>query len=143
MLNALIGRKIGMTQIFVDNGTAIPVTVIEAGPCVVTQLKTEASDGYAAVQIGYGLISTKHATRPELGHLGHGLPTLAAQRRRQQEQNAKARQEARTRQGEANEEATATEAEADEAESQTQSTTKNAPARRRRARAGGGLGPFE
>ncbi len=142
MLNALIGRKIGMTQIFVENGKAIPVTVIEAGPCVVTQLKTEARDGYAAVQIGYGLITTKHATRPELGHLGHALPTLAAQRRRQQEQNAKTRQEARTRQNEASEEA-ATETEADEAESQTQSATKNAPARRRRGRAGGGFGPFE
>ncbi len=81
MLNALLGRKIGMTQVFGPNGTAIPVTVIEAGPCVVTQVKTIARDGYEAVQIGYESTTTKHATRPELGHLGHSLPLLKGQRK--------------------------------------------------------------
>jgi len=53
MLNALLGRKVGMTQVFGPNGTVIPVTVIEAGPCVVTQIKTVPHDGYEAVQIGF------------------------------------------------------------------------------------------
>ena len=53
MLAALLGRKVGMTQVFGPNGTAIPVTVIEAGPCIVTQIKTAARDGYEAVQIGF------------------------------------------------------------------------------------------
>jgi large subunit ribosomal protein L3 len=81
MLNALLGRKVGMTQIFGPNGTAIPVTVIEAGPCVVTQVKTKARDGYEAVQIGYENTTTKRSTRPELGHLGHSLPLLKGQRK--------------------------------------------------------------
>ena len=81
MLNALLGRKVGMTQVFGPNGTAIPVTVIEAGPCVVTQGKTVARDGYEAVQIGFEQATTKHSTRPELGHLGHSLPLLKGQRK--------------------------------------------------------------
>jgi large subunit ribosomal protein L3 len=81
MLNALLGRKVGMTQVFGPNGTAIPVTVIEAGPCVVTQVKTVARDGYNAVQIGFEAATTKHVTRPELGHLGHSLPLLKGQRK--------------------------------------------------------------
>jgi large subunit ribosomal protein L3 len=81
MLNALLGRKVGMTQVFGPNGTAIPVTVIEAGPCVVTQVKTVARDGYEAVQIGFEQATTKHSTRPELGHLGHSLPLLKGQRK--------------------------------------------------------------
>ena len=81
MLNALLGRKVGMTQVFGPNGTAIPVTVIEAGPCVVTQVKTIARDGYEAVQIGYENTTNKHSTRPELGHLGHSLPLLKGQRK--------------------------------------------------------------
>jgi len=85
MLNALLGRKVGMTQVFGPNGTVVPVTVIEVGPCVVTQIKTVARDGYEAVQIGFEQQATnKHATRPELGHLGHSLPLLRAQRRRLQ-----------------------------------------------------------
>lgn len=85
MLNALLGRKVGMTQVFGPNGTVIPVTVIEVGPCVVTQIKTVARDGYEAVQIGFEQqATTKHATRPELGHLGHSLPLLRAQRKRLQ-----------------------------------------------------------
>lgn len=145
MLTGLLGRKIGMTQIFTEGGSAIPVTVVEAGPCTVTQMKTVARDGYEAIQIGYG--TKKNATRPELGHLGHQLPTLAAQRRRQQELRAKTRQEARAR-GEA---AVASETDAEQnleseaEESQTQQTgTHNQQARaRKRGRAGGGLGPFE
>ena len=79
MLNALLGRKVGMTQVFGPNGTAIPVTVIEVGPCIVTQIKTVANDGYEAVQIGFEQTTNK-MTRPALGHLGHSLPLLKAQR---------------------------------------------------------------
>src|ERR1051326_5225714 len=84
MLNAILGRKVGMTQVFGPNGIAIPVTVIEAGPCIVTQIKTAARDGYEAVQLGFENTTNKHATRPELGHLGHSLPWLRGQRRRLQ-----------------------------------------------------------
>jgi len=84
MLNALLGRKIGMTQVFGPNGTVIPVTVIEAGPCVVTQVKTVDRDGYEAVQIGFEQRPVKRAIRPQLGHLGHSLPLLKAQRKRLQ-----------------------------------------------------------
>ncbi|HZS76785.1 MAG TPA: 50S ribosomal protein L3 [Ktedonobacteraceae bacterium] len=93
MLNAILGRKVGMTQVFGPNGQAIPVTVIEAGPCVVTQIKTAARDGYEAIQIGFEQKPAKRAKRPELGHLGHSLPLLKAQRKRlqgyQQEQRGK------------------------------------------------------
>ena len=58
-----------MTQIFDDEGNAIPVTVIEAGPCVITQIKTVETDGYTAVQLGYGAVKGKALTKPELGHL--------------------------------------------------------------------------
>jgi large subunit ribosomal protein L3 len=85
MLSGLLGRKVGMTQVFGPNGTVIPVTVIEAGPCIVTQIKTVAQDGYEAVQIGFEDAHLKSATRPELGHLGHKLPLLKAQRKRLQE----------------------------------------------------------
>ena len=84
MLDAILGRKVGMTQVFGPNGVAIPVTVIEAGPCVVTQIKTAARDGYEAIQIGFEQATTKHTPRPELGHLGHRLPLLKAQRKRLQ-----------------------------------------------------------
>ena len=69
MINGLLGRKIGMTQVFNQAGEAVPVTVIEAGPCVVTQIRTPDRDGYEAVQIGFGDITPKHLTRPEQGHL--------------------------------------------------------------------------
>src|SRR5579862_1023614 len=95
MLSGLLGRKVGMTQVFGSNGIAIPVTVIEAGPCVVTQVKTAAKDGYEAVQLGFG--TAKHATRPALGHLGHSLPQTERQRRKQQQERAKSRQEERER----------------------------------------------
>src|SRR6266849_587094 len=89
MLNALLGRKVGMTQVFGPNGTVIPVTVIEAGPCVVTQIKTVGKDGYEAVQIGFEQATLKSTTRPELGHLGHKLPLLKAQRKRLQDHQQK------------------------------------------------------
>src|SRR5260370_14039451 len=94
MLSGLLGRKVGMTQVFGPNGTAIPVTVIEVGPCVVTQIKTAARDGYESVQIGCEQNTTKNVTRPELGHLGHSLPLLKAQRKavqtyKQQQSKAK------------------------------------------------------
>ncbi len=68
MQKGIIGKKIGMTQIFDDKGNVIPVTVIEAGPCVVVQKKTVENDGYAAVQIGFGDVTAKHLTKPEQGH---------------------------------------------------------------------------
>ncbi|MBW4696636.1 MAG: 50S ribosomal protein L3 [Aphanocapsa lilacina HA4352-LM1] len=64
----ILGRKLGMTQIFDEEGRAIPVTVVEAGPCSVTQVKSEATDGYTAVQLGFGTAREKVLTRPEVGH---------------------------------------------------------------------------
>ncbi|MBW6474036.1 MAG: 50S ribosomal protein L3 [Anaerolineaceae bacterium] len=69
MLKGLIGKKIGMTQIFDENGAAVPVTVIEAGPCYVTQVRTEERDGYTAVQLGYGEAKPKRLTNGQKGHL--------------------------------------------------------------------------
>ena len=68
MTKAIIGKKIGMTQIFDEAGKVVPVTVIEAGPCVVVQKKTTENDGYEAVQIGFGDVSPKHVNKPEAGH---------------------------------------------------------------------------
>ena len=68
MKKAIIGKKVGMTQIFDEKGNVVPVTVIEAGPCVVVQKKTVENDGYAAVQIGFGDISIKNVTKPLKGH---------------------------------------------------------------------------
>ena len=64
----LIGRKVGMTRVFDDEGRSVPVTVLEAGPCPVVQVKSEASDGYSAVQIAYGARKHKRSSRAELGH---------------------------------------------------------------------------
>ena len=64
----IIGKKLGMTQIFAENGAAIPVTVIDAGPCFVVQKKTQATDGYSAVQLGYEDIREKLVTKPRAGH---------------------------------------------------------------------------
>ena len=68
MKKGLIGKKIGMTQIFDENGKMIPVTVIEAGPCVVVQKKTTENDGYEAVQVGYGDVKANKVTKPMGGH---------------------------------------------------------------------------
>ena len=69
MKKAIIGKKVGMTQIFDESGKVIPVTVVEAGPCVVTQKKTIETDGYVAVQLGYGDVAEKKLSKPEAGHL--------------------------------------------------------------------------
>ena len=65
MKKAILATKVGMTQIFNEDGTLIPVTVLQAGPCVVTQVKTEENDGYAAVQVGFGDIREKLVNKPE------------------------------------------------------------------------------
>lgn len=67
MLKAILGKKVGMTQIFTEDGAMIPVTVVEAGPCVVTQVKTEESDGYAAVQVGFGEVRESLVNKPAAG----------------------------------------------------------------------------
>lgn len=69
MKKAIIGRKVGMTQIFDESGKVVPVTVIEAGPCVVTQKKTAEKEGYASVQLGFEDIEERKLTKPEKGHL--------------------------------------------------------------------------
>ena len=77
MLKGLIGKKIGMTQIFDENGAAVPVTLIEAGPCYVTQVRLPEKEGYAAVQLGFGEAKPKRLTSGELGHLTKSeLPPL-------------------------------------------------------------------
>lgn len=77
MFKGLLGKKIGMTQIFDDNGVAIPITVIEAGPCYVTQLRTAEADGYSAVQIGFDEVKPSRITNGEMGHLKrNNLPPL-------------------------------------------------------------------
>jgi large subunit ribosomal protein L3 len=65
----LLGNKIGMTQIFDEFGNIIPVTILKVGPCIVTQVKMKSRDGYDSIQIGYGNVSSKSLTQPELGHL--------------------------------------------------------------------------
>lgn len=69
MAVGILGTKLGMTQIFDETGLAIPVTVVQAGPCTVTQLKTRETDGYTAIQLGYGDCKEKALNRPLLGHL--------------------------------------------------------------------------
>lgn len=68
MKKAIIGKKIGMTQIFDENGKIVPVTVVEAGPCVVVQKKTVETDGYEAVQVGFGEVREKLLNKPKKGH---------------------------------------------------------------------------
>lgn len=72
MEKGIIGKKIGMTQIFDENGNAIPVTVVQAGPCVVVQKKTIDNDGYESVQIGFGDIKSHKVTKPMAGHFAKG-----------------------------------------------------------------------
>jgi large subunit ribosomal protein L3 len=77
MVRGLVGRKLGMTQVFNEEGLAVPVTVIEAGPCVVTQVRTQERDGYEAVQLGFGI--AKKLKKPQAGHVkpsGHQVKTL-------------------------------------------------------------------
>ena len=76
MKKGIIGKKIGMTQIFDEVGNVIPVTIIQAGPCVVSQKKTAAQDGYEAIQLGFEDCKDKHATKAEIGHFAkNGLTT--------------------------------------------------------------------
>jgi len=70
-VQAILARKVGMTQIFDDQGRVVPVTVLSAGPCVVTQIKTIDNDGYSAAQIGFEDVPVRKLTRPEQGHLAH------------------------------------------------------------------------
>ena len=76
MKKALIGKKVGMTQIFDETGKVIPVTVIEAGPCVVAQVKTVESDGYNAVQLGFGDVKESKVNKPIKGHFTKSKLTL-------------------------------------------------------------------
>ncbi len=77
MLKGLIGKKVGMTQIFDDTGAAVPVTLIEAGPCYVTRIRTAEKDGYTAVQLGFEEVKPKRLTGGQLGHLKRNdLPPL-------------------------------------------------------------------
>lgn len=69
-MKGLIGKKVGMTQIFDESGVVTPVTIIQAGPCFVTQVKDEQTDGYSAVQLGFGEVSPKRLTKGQQGHLG-------------------------------------------------------------------------
>ncbi len=72
MKKAIIGKKLGMTQLFDNNGNVVPVTVIEAGPCVVAQKKTTENDGYEAVQIGFGDLKASKVNKPMKGHFAKG-----------------------------------------------------------------------
>ncbi|MDY6845758.1 MAG: 50S ribosomal protein L3 [Chloroflexota bacterium] len=77
MFKGLIGRKVGMTQVFDENGAAFPVTLIEAGPCYVTQIKTVEKDGYSSIQLGFEEVNPKGLTQGQLGHLKrNNLPPL-------------------------------------------------------------------
>ena len=67
MDKAIIGKKLGMSQVFGENGVVIPVTVVEAGPCVVTQVKTKENDGYEAIQVGFGAIKEAKVNKPQAG----------------------------------------------------------------------------
>ncbi len=69
MVKALIGRKLGMTQVFAEDGSVVPVTVVQAGPCVITQIKVPERDGYTALQLGFGSKKEKKVNRPMKGHL--------------------------------------------------------------------------
>jgi large subunit ribosomal protein L3 len=69
-MKGILGKKVGMTQIFDEKGQVVPVTVIEAGPCFVTQVKADAQDGYMAIQLGFGPVKEKRISRGEQGHLG-------------------------------------------------------------------------
>jgi len=69
MVKAIIGKKVGMTQIFDDNGKVLPVTVLQAGPCVVVQKKTEENDGYNSIQLGFQDVKDRRLTKPQAGHL--------------------------------------------------------------------------
>jgi len=72
MQKAILGKKLGMTQIFTEDGLMVPVTVVEAGPCVITQVKTEEKDGYQSLQVGFNDIREKLVNKPLKGHFDKG-----------------------------------------------------------------------
>lgn len=72
MKKAILGKKLGMTQMFAKDGTMVPITVIQAGPCPVVQVKTAEHDGYASVQVGFAPVREKLLTKPQLGHHWQG-----------------------------------------------------------------------
>jgi large subunit ribosomal protein L3 len=74
-VKAILGTKLGMTQVFTDEGRAIPVTVVQAGPCVVSQIRTQERDGYSAVQLGYGEVKESRVSKPMKGHFSKGKVT--------------------------------------------------------------------
>ena len=77
MVNTILGRKLGMTQVFDEDDNVVPVTVIQAGPCTISQVKTKETDGYEAVQIGFGDITAKHVNKPMAGHFAaHGVEPM-------------------------------------------------------------------
>lgn len=77
MVSTIIGRKLGMTEVWDEDDNVVPVTVIQAGPCTVSQVKTKATDGYEAVQIGFGDITAKHVNKPMAGHFAaHGVEPM-------------------------------------------------------------------
>ena len=77
MVNTIIGRKLGMTQVWDEDDNVVPVTVVQAGPCTVSQVKTKETDGYEAVQIGFGDITAKHVNKPMAGHFAaHGVAPM-------------------------------------------------------------------
>lgn len=142
MLSGLLGRKVGMTQVFGPNGTVIPVTVIEAGPCIVTQIKTAAHDGYEAVQIGFEQTKLKNVHRPQLGHLGHKLPLLKAQRKRLQTyQQTQRKVKTQSSEEDTKTEASSEAAPAEQKDKQIQKLLKIQENRQRRP--GPELGPFK
>ncbi len=86
MIEGILGRKLGMSQVFAEDGTVVPITAIEAGPCVVTQVRQAARDGYTAAQLGFGQAKAKHLSAAERGHLGHqGLNRARRTQRPQKE----------------------------------------------------------
>ncbi len=79
-MKGIVGRKVGMTQLLTERGVVVPVTVIEAGPCFVTQIKTAENDGYNAIQLGFQEVRTKRLTKGEIGHLRRRNANLPALR---------------------------------------------------------------
>jgi large subunit ribosomal protein L3 len=74
-MKGVLGRKVGMTQLLTDRGEVVPVTIIEAGPCYITQIKTAEKDGYTAIQLGLGLVKQRRLTKGQVGHLKRrGMP---------------------------------------------------------------------
>jgi large subunit ribosomal protein L3 len=76
VIQGILGRKLGMTRLFDETGAATATTIVEAGPCFVTQVRTAMRDGYEAVQLGFGQIRANKLTKPERGHLKNGVPPL-------------------------------------------------------------------